>query len=114
MTRINKYYPQYPIGYIVDLSYPLGRPEIGYVLLETALQTMEKVNVVNFLTLKNHPDISLLSRFGFLDSRIDLHVEYELYTDEDTLQFIEQTLSSKIQLSWGDYDILPVKMPKIN
>ena len=112
VTRINKKYPEYPIGYIVELSYLPNRTEIGYKLLETALPYLCDVNVVNFLTIENHPDIELLKMFGYHNSRINIHSYYENYIPPDPLEPLNNSHPNKIHLSWGDYDILPVKMPK--
>jgi GNAT superfamily N-acetyltransferase len=112
VTRINKKYPEYPIGYIVELSYLPGRAEIGYQLLDKALPYLSEVNVVNFLTIEGHPDIELMKRFGYHNSRILLHSYYENYIQPDPLELIYQTPSNRVHISWGDFDILPVKMPK--
>lgn len=112
VLKVNDIIPDYPVGYIVELSYLPERTEVGYMLLKEGLSYFEGLNVVNFLTLENHPDIELLGLFGFIDSRVNLHINYEVFGEYDPFINISQSHARRIHFSWGNFDILPVKTPK--
>jgi predicted N-acetyltransferase YhbS len=112
VLRTNKTENDYTIGYIVELSYPPGRLDAGYKLLEKGLSVFEKVNTVNYLTVAGHPDTRLLQMFGFLDSKIQLHVNYEVYSKKDPFKSLSSVPPERIHISWGNFDILPTRMPK--
>jgi ribosomal protein S18 acetylase RimI-like enzyme len=113
VLRINRYNPNYPVGYIVDLVTEEGRDDVVSELIDRALLYFEEedVNIVNFLTVKNQPDIKILKSYGFIDSRIIMN----LYTSQIKPKSLETLAKTnvppkKIMARWGDHDVLPVSL----
>lgn len=111
VLRINRYNPEYPIGYIVELVTENGREDAAASLVAKAVEYFDKnnVNIVNYLTVKDHPTIKALARYGFLNSRVKIN----LYTTREQAIKLDELANvnpSRIYLSWGDIDALPVRM----
>ena len=111
--KVNRYNEDYPIGYIVDLVTLNNRPDIQYELIETVVNYFQEntVNVVNYQLIEGNPQQNVFRRFGFLDSRINIHLFYNRYREFKGLDDLSQSDPSRIHISWGDHDALPVKMP---
>ncbi len=69
VTRINKYKPEYPTGWIIDLTVDPSRPEVAASLIEDALNFIddEEVNVSRYWILKGHPLNRVFNDYGFAD-----------------------------------------------
>ena len=111
VLRINRYNPEYPIGYIVELVTENGREDAAASLVAKAVEYFDtnNVNIVNYLTVKDHPSIKSLARYGFLNSRVKIN----LYTTREQgtkLDELANVKPSRVYLSWGDIDALPVRM----
>jgi GNAT superfamily N-acetyltransferase len=111
--RINRFIATYPVGYIVDLLTLPGRLDVADALAEEATRFFDGagVNIVNAQVVKGHPHEGVLSRYGFLDSQIDINLFYQENADATRMKEIANSPPERIHLTWGDHDVLPVKMP---
>jgi GNAT superfamily N-acetyltransferase len=109
VLRINRYNPEYPIGYIVELVTENGREDAAVRLVAKAVEYFDKnnVNIVNYLTVKDHPSIKALARYGFLNSRVKINL-YTTREQGNKLDELAYVNPSRIYFSWGDIDALPV------
>jgi len=112
VLRINRYQSDYPVGYIVDLLTLPDRPDAANELVEDAIKYFDsrKINIINYQVVKGHPYERILKRHGFLDSRIKIYVFYQPLGNFDGMSKLKST-PEKTFISWGDHDILPVRMP---
>ena len=101
VVRINKN-AVYNRGYIVDLLTLPNRLDVAESLLLAALSFFkeEKVNLVSYQVIKNHPNESLSLRYGFKRSNKTPHMYYN-YVGEQMLQ-LETIPPHKIHFSMGD------------
>jgi hypothetical protein len=111
--KINDYVEEYSIGYIVDILSLGNCLDVQYGLIQNAVDYFRenKVNVVNYQLVAENPTKDMLNRFGFIDSRINLHLFYNKYGEFRGLDNLIQSAPDRIHVSWGDHDALPVKMP---
>ena len=111
--KTNNYIKDYPVGYIVDLITLDNQPGIQHCLLETAVTYFREnnVNVINYQLIEGHPHQEASKRLGFLDSRINLHLFYNKVEEFTELEALSHNNPSRVYISWGDHDVLPVKMP---
>jgi isocitrate dehydrogenase kinase/phosphatase len=112
VSRINVFRVDYPVGFIVDVHALPGYDEIVGILAADALKSFDEagVNIVNCQLVKGHPYVTEMERLGFLDSRVEFHMFYILYSPE-VLDRVAESTPDRIYVSWGDHDVLPVKMP---
>ena len=111
--RVNRYLKEYPIGYVVDLlTYP-DKLYIADALLGEAVEYFDSqdVNIVNYRTIGGHPYEAIARRHGFVDSRIKMHMFYTYHGEHDVMSMIEKGKMNRMLLSWGDHDVLPVRLP---
>ena len=111
--RINMYLSEYPIGYVVDLlTYP-DRLYVADALLGDAVKYFDAqdVNIVNYQTIRGHPYEAIARRHGFVDSRIKMHMFYTCHGEHDVSSEIAKSKMNRVLLSWGDHDVLPVRLP---
>ena len=113
VLRINRYLKEYSIGYIVDLITPPDRIGVADALIQDAVNYFDRdgINIVNFQMIKNHTYLSVLKKHGFLDGRVKFNLFYRPAGETDVIQGIEMSPPSKLLISWGDHDVLPVGMP---
>ncbi len=113
VLRINRYRRNYPVGFIVDLLTLPDRMDAANALAADAVQFFDysDINIVNYQVVKGHPYEGVLKRHGFVDSRIKAHVFILPLQDDTLLDKVKQTPASKVLISWGDHDVLPVTMP---
>ena len=113
VCRINRYRQDYPIGYIVDLLTLPDRLDAADALASDAARYFDEkgINIINYQVVKGHPLETILKRYGFLDSRIKLHLFYTLTSKEDILSKLDQRYTKKVYLSWGDHYVLPASIP---
>lgn len=71
----------------------------------------QNINIANSLAVKNHPYEKVLTKHGFLDSRINLHLFYDSYREVDEIGKLKIITADKIHFSYGDIDSLPVSIP---
>lgn len=107
VLKINKSRMVYPVGYIVDILALPGRLDVADLLVADAVKYFDKndINIVNCLLIKNHPYKRIFNRYGFLDSRIKIHLSYTSHGLEDELKDLRT--SSKPHFTYGDIDSLP-------
>jgi len=113
VLNINRYLEDYPIGYILDLLALPGRTDAAESLIYDAVRFFdeERINLINYLIPRGHPYQKLLGKFGFLDSRIKIHMFYNTFSDVDEISNIRNIPADRIYFSWGDLDMLPVSAP---
>lgn len=112
--RINRYLSEYPVGFIVDLLALPDRLDVVDALSADAIQYFDgnDVNIVNYQITENHQYRRVLERNGFIDSRIKIHLFCNpIGMKKEKLNEIINGPESKVFISWGDHDVLPVKMP---
>ena len=112
VLKINRYLREYPIGFIVDLLVLPDRLDAAEALVADAVKYFDEndVNIVNYLVVKNHSNESVFKRYGFLDSRIKLHLFYNTNELVEEMRKLEKIPASGIFFSWGDHDSLPVRI----
>ena len=104
--RINRYNVNYPVGTIVDLmTLPTGI-DVAKALVSDAVNYFDKyeVNVCKNLVIKNHPYERVLNGFGFIDSKAKFHLFYKPLIEENELDDLRLSQSSRIHVSYGDTD----------
>jgi len=113
VLKINRY-QDYPVGFIVDLLAIPERFDVVEALIVSAMSYFEAndVNIVNVQLVKGHPNTGILEKMGFLDSRINIRLFYIPFTDEQAITEMNRVKQSRVHVSWGDHDVLPVKIPK--
>lgn len=113
---INRYRRKYPIGYIVDMLTLPDQPELANALVADAVNFFDEqnINIVNYLIVKGHPYERILNRYGFLNSRLKIHVFFGrkiLRTHSHVVKKIERSSANRVYFSYGDIDSLPATMP---
>ena len=113
VLRINRYNPDYPVGYIVDL---LARPDQNHAIGALVSKSMEyfnenEINIVNCQIPRKHEYTGILSKLGFIDSRVSLYIFY-VPSNEGMILHKQLPEDAKVYLSWGDHDVLPAFKPK--
>jgi hypothetical protein len=112
VLRANRYNKKYPVGYIVELMTRKHRPELTSPLVEKALNYFSAtgVNIVNFLTVKNHPYIDVLKGFGFIDSRVKINMYIPMKERHPAVEVLLRSGigPETVHVAWGDFDVLPV------
>ena len=113
VLRINRYLREYPIGYIVDLLTLPNRLDVSEALAADAISYFDSngVNIINYQVVKNHPHEQILKKQGFLNSRIKIHLFYNPLGNVDEISKLRNSPQNRIYVSWGDHDVLPVRMP---
>ena len=108
---INDYNPEYPVGYIVELMTLPGETEAAIKLVEIAVNYFDdnEVNIINCLTVKGHAVNRILSKQGFLDSRMPVYV-FTYVTDPQKYNKIQGFDRNRVYISYGDLDSLPVSI----
>jgi len=106
VLRINKYEKEYPRGYIVDLLALPDRIDVANSLVITAMQYFrnENVNHVSTWVIANHPYEHVLRQNGFVDSRSDLYLKYELKKDNIPRNQLRLVGVSSLHFQIGDTD----------
>jgi hypothetical protein len=114
VSKVNRYNPEYPVGFIVDLLTLPERPDVVHILLEQERENFDSidVNVVLCLMVKGHPYEKILPLHGFLNS----HINYQAYIipvgEHEEYTRIKDFKPERIYYSWGDHDSLPLSMNK--
>ena len=105
VLAINRFDAKSPVGYLVDLLTLQQRPDVAESLVVDALKYFDEnnVNVVNSLVLRRHPFERILNKYGFIDSRVRMHL---FYTNLGGADIIREAGAppDRVLLSWGDHD----------
>jgi len=112
--RINRYREEYPVGYISEIVTMPGRFDIAGALVKSAVDWFsdEDVNIVNFQGMESSLLLDVLEGHGFLNSRMKIHIFIKPFVNPEELHSIIGDDPEKILVSWGDYDVLPVELPR--
>jgi predicted N-acetyltransferase YhbS len=113
VLRINRSRSDYSVGFIVDLLTLPHRLDVADALVSDATRFFDSndINIVNCQVVKNHPHTKVFKRYGFLNSRIDLHLFYLQVGMLDEMNKLKKSSASKVYFSYGEIDSLPVIMP---
>ena len=112
VSKVNRYNPEYPVGFIVDLMTLPDRTDVVNILLNQEREHFDSmdVNVVLCLMVKGHPYERILPLHGFLNS----HVNYQTYIipvgDHKEYTRIKDFTPDRTYYSWGDHDSLPLSV----
>ena len=71
VLRINKYNPEYPTGWVVDLFTKPDNIKVASQLLNVANEVFdnENINIVRYWVIKGHPLEEVFKKHGYLDIR---------------------------------------------
>lgn len=110
VVRINSYVGEYPIGYIVDLLALPGRLDAAYALAADAVRYFDenKINLVNYQVVKDHPYEKIFESLGFLDSHLMVTLFYIASDIDENIDVMKRCKPEKIYFSYGDLDTLPI------
>lgn len=114
VLKISNQLKDYPVGFVVDLLTLKSRQDVVDALISDAIEYFisEGINIINYLTIKNHQYEKAFKKKGFLDSRIKFHLFYKLLDIEDKIRKLKDSSADRILFSWGDHDSLPVQIPR--
>jgi hypothetical protein len=107
VLKINKIRNAYPVGFIIDVLALPNRLDVVDALAADAIKYFDSsdINIISCLILKNNPYRLIFNQYGFLDSRINVHLFYTNYGSNDELK--KPRASSKMHFTYGDIDSLP-------
>lgn len=113
VSRVNRFIPNYPIGYIVDMLTLPGRDDIADALLEVVLSDLDSdnVNIVTAMVPKGHFLEQVYTSYGFVDSMRNLN----LYTNLNLIKkehLFDGILPNEVHFSYGAIDSTPTSIPK--
>jgi len=117
VVLVNRFRPEYPIGYIIDLLTLPGRPDAARALVADAVQHFDGagVNLVCCQVPAAHDTRDALHLQGFLDSRFDLTLFFGRVTmphnAPQLMAEIESTEPRRVHFCYGDVDSVPVGVP---
>jgi hypothetical protein len=108
VLRINRYRKEYPAGYIVDLLTLPNHIDAANALFADAIQYFDDqgVNAVSYWVVKNHPYEKIIKRYGFLDSRLKVHMSYDPLGKDGELDMIRRTPANRIHFAYGNTDAI--------
>ena len=115
VVKINKYFKEYPVGFVIDLLTLPKEFDSVEILLKKAIDYFDenKVNIINYLIVKNHPYLKIASEHGFLDSRVNIHKFYNPLELAEEMNDLSKTSPAEVFFSWGDHDSLPMTISKV-
>jgi hypothetical protein len=84
------------------------------MLLESALMEIDKqgVNIVLSIIPKGHQYQQAYTSYGFIDSRINLHL-YTTLNQSHKEHLLEDIKPSETQFNYGAIDSLPISLPNL-
>ena len=111
--KANRVNPDYSVGYIVELAALPDRLDVVSALVGWAMDRFVSmdVNIVNYQGMEQSPYFPVLEGHGFVNSRIKLNILLNLFIGFDELQKIIGSDLEHMMITWGDQDLLPVKLP---
>jgi len=113
VLNVNGYLPHYPVGFIVDLLTIPDRLDAANMLMRDAIDYFNDidVNIINYQVIKNHPYERIANKNGFLNSRIKTPLFFRTISSKDELNTLQTIQENRAYMCWGDYDILPIRIP---
>ena len=104
--RINRYNPNYPEGYIVDLVVMRDDEETALELIADACDYFDNMNVdaIHYWVPRDHFYSNLVGRFGFLNSRNEVVVWFGKSGDPELLDQLPKLQKNKVFFQLGDVD----------
>jgi GNAT superfamily N-acetyltransferase len=105
--RINRFNPDYPRGFIVDLLTLAGRIDLGSALIDSVMSDLKEagVNVVNAWLFEGHPLMGAYTRNGFINSHTNFFVYYKSREVVD-LYLNQEWGIDQFHFQAGDTDII--------
>ena len=109
VLRVNRFFDDYPVGFIVDILTDLGRNDVVNALLVEANKYFddEGVNIVNALAVKGSAIEKALGVNGYLDSVVRLEVFLRPIIGGEASEMAGYG-SDRMLFTWGDHDSLPL------
>jgi predicted N-acetyltransferase YhbS len=106
VLRVDKYNPEYPVGYIIDLLAQPDRLDISDALIRDADRWFTKlgVNVIQAMAIKGHPYEKLFARNNFLYDRRELSLLYTPMNVGEELNDFVNSNPAKLHFEFGDLD----------
>jgi GNAT superfamily N-acetyltransferase len=105
-VKVNKLDPEFPIGYIMEISSKRGREHILGTLIEKAINylTDEEAIAIYYTINSGHTYTSTIKRHGFIDSRRQKRVFYKVYKDFEDLELLKNADSRYVNYQFGEFD----------
>ena len=109
VLALNRSLRDYPIGYLIDLVTLPERNDVAEALVADAVDhfDLQQVNIVNCLMPRRHPNVGILMKYGFLNSRITLKLFCKYFVMGEAKEGISTLSGNRIHFSYGDIDSLP-------
>ena len=107
VLAVNEIDPEYPVGVIVDLHSLRGGDDVIDSLLSDSIEYFDErgVNIIKCRTVSGHSQERMLSRHGFLDSRVKPRMTIREMTPHD-LSGLYNSLPTRVHVSYGTFDTL--------
>ena len=105
---VNRYIPDYPVGYITDLLTVDSGVSEGLIQRAMDEFSREEINLVNYLNVQGHPHFGLLGKYGFLDSMVKIYMFYETNSLKEGMDQLSSSKPGRLHFTWGDHDSLPL------
>ncbi len=118
VLMINRFRPDYPVGYVVDLLTLPDRPDAAEALVADAVRSFDEegINLVCCQVPARHDTREALARHGFVDSRLDLTLFFGRVSIRrnapELLGQIQGTDPRRVHFCYGDVDSVPVAVPE--
>jgi hypothetical protein len=106
VTRINRYKKDYPEGYLVDFVTVPGREYILEQLVFEALSYFDdnNVNIIYCWIIKGHSYERILKSNGFVDSRRDINVSYNVPSNFQDVDKFTNAPPERLHFTYGSTD----------
>ncbi len=106
VSSVNRYQPDYPEGYIVDILYLPDRSDVARVLLNRVIEDMDKdnINVVHGFAVEDNVIESIFRQFGFLDTRRNPYIMLNPFCVGAEWDKFLSSHPSRVHFEYGDTD----------
>lgn len=102
--QVFKYENKYQTGRIIDFLTLPKRDDVGFALVDEALESFEEntVNYVDCLVFRGHSHQKILEVFGFVDRREPIYIRYNLSGKGETSLLLDKSNPEKLHFCHGD------------
>jgi hypothetical protein len=106
VLSVNRYNPDRPIGYVMDLCTLREKVYASSILISEALKYFdgEKINAVEYMIVKGHPYESMFKKMGYVDVQNNNDIHYDLYRDGVMIDDQLELKPEEILFQVGDTD----------